>query len=193
MKTKKLLLIPALTIILLAGCGKQEAPQIDPEVKAAMEKMEAYSNGETPTDPEEKEKEPKEEPEENQDNSDASEAERLASYKMLIEASIMNNFKDSYSITSDQESKLITVNIWYDGLVQELTLAQLGKQENIDTWNNTKEIIRGLSEKFYDGRNSFDLPDYHVTINVLNNLNKENVLLMTLDNVVLYDVLEEKK
>lgn len=133
-----------------------------------------------------------EEQEETEEEFPLSETERLASYKAFAEASFIETFKDSYEVKADPETKILTVNVWFEGLVQELSLAQMGKQEYIDAWANSKEGVRNTSEKLYNARNNYNLPDYHVSINILNNLNKDNTLLSTYDSIIIYDALNEK-
>lgn len=165
---------------------KDDPPREEPKTETISELVEQPEEP-TPTEAPDPESEELSEPEKEEEP----ESERVAAYKAVIEASLKENFNNNYEVKVDEDAKIITINVWNDGIVQELAMAQQGEQKYIDDWNNLSEILRHTSETVYSSRNTFDLPDYHISLNLINNVNKENTLLTTLDNVIVYRALND--
>lgn len=120
----------------------------------------------------------------------APESELAYTYKSVLEMALNENFPDGNSVVVDNESKIITINLWSEGVVQELYLASQGDQEYIDAWKTAKEQFRQMCQNRHDDLGDYGISDYHVVLNIVNNLNKDNILFSCMDGAVLYDALE---
>lgn len=104
----------------------------------------------------------------------------------LIETTLKGNFENCDVSYKDG---IITINLWQDGLAAGAMLAQAGNDECLDSWNEVVENQKDLCLSIVDFVETFGITDIPVSINVLNDLNKENVLLSILNGVVIYNAL----
>ena len=112
----------------------------------------------------------------------------------LIESVLIQNFgEDNYNITCDRDNKIIYLNVWYDGIIAELTAIKLsGGDATDEDWmlmkksivNNAKSVCNFMAECGYE--------DYNLSFNVLNDMNHDNILLSVVNSTIIYDVLEEE-
>lgn len=112
----------------------------------------------------------------------------------LIESVLIQSFgEDNYNITCDRDNKIIYLNVWYDGIIAELTAIKLsGGDATDEDWmlmkksivNNAKSVCNFMAECGYE--------DYNLSFNVLNDMNHDNILLSVVNSTIIYDVLEEE-
>lgn len=103
---------------------------------------------------------------------------------VLIESVVKENF-ENYEIY--HENGMIILNVWDDGVAIGATLAAGGNQEYIDTWNDLVENQKELCLSICEFVDTLGLDETMVMVSVLNDGNKENVLLSIAEGVVIYD------
>lgn len=87
----------------------------------------------------------------------------------------LSGFGDDCEISA--EEYLYTVNVWQDGLATTAFLAAAGDAEALEAWNSVADVTRSASESLQLLLEQSGYGDYMVVINVLNDENKDNVLL----------------
>lgn len=111
-------------------------------------------------------------------------------YISLVTPILKENFKDKYELSYDETG--ITVNVWNDNIGTAAALAKTtGNKELMDSWNTMKNNIQYMSESFTESAETIGLNDTMIMVNVLNDLNKENVLLSYINGVCVYDALKD--
>ena len=66
-------------------------------------------------------------------------------------------------------------------------LAASGNEECLESWQELIDSQKSFCKSIYELVVAMNLPDVSVSVNILNDTNTENVLLTTLNGVVLYD------
>lgn len=102
----------------------------------------------------------------------------------LIESILKENF-DNYSIS--HEDSIITINVWDDGIALGALLAANGNEEFKASWAEMAENQKFFCESISDFVDTIGLDDVVVVVNVLNDGNKDNVLLSVMEGVIIYD------
>ncbi len=102
----------------------------------------------------------------------------------LIESVLKENF-ENYTISHDDS--IITVNVWEDGIAMGAVLAAAGNEQYKTSWDELVENQKGLCKSMCDFVDTLGLDDVMVMVNVLNDGNKDNVLLSIAEGIVIYD------
>lgn len=150
------------------------APVADNEIVETLEPEE-------PTAPEEEaqlaeEEEPTEE--------EPASVEVIAS---LIEMTA-KQYYDNCNVTYDDES--ITLNLWVDGLADAAAaVALLGEGADNPNWVNMKNQFIKLSQSMQNLGSQLGRDDVSVIVQILNDQNRDNVLLSFYNGTVIYDCL----
>lgn len=107
----------------------------------------------------------------------------------IIELSIADTF-DYHKIEGDETG--ITVTVATNGLVQDMTIAKYsGNGEINQDWVVAREALVSLSDTIYDSAVEFGMDDPVITLNVLNDQNHDNVILMVMNGIVVYDAMAD--
>lgn len=109
----------------------------------------------------------------------------------LYEITLSNNFTDDgqgYKI--EQDDNIIMIYVWSDGITNEALRARYNDEYKA-AWDNMVDSFKGSSESFQNVLDENGHSDVSSAINVLNDKNKDNVLLSVLDGVVLYDAVND--
>lgn len=102
-----------------------------------------------------------------------------------LSLTLQENFPNS-DVTYDNSS--ITMNVWDDNIAAGALLAQQGNEELQQSWNEMRGNLRQMCESTKDTISDAGYPDVTVTLNLLNDMNQDNILLTIVDGVVTYDV-----
>ncbi len=94
-------------------------------------------------------------------------------YKTSLDASYLDK-NIEYSIK--QEDNLVTISVWSNGLTQEAMMAMLNEEYKKD-WNYMVDSLTGTQKIFQNIMNENGHTDTLVAIGVLNDINKDNLLL----------------
>lgn len=105
----------------------------------------------------------------------------------LLESVIKENF-ENYEIY--HEDGIIILNLWEPGIAVCATLAAEGNAENLAAWNDFIENQKEFCLTLCDFVETLGLDETMVMVNVLNDLNKENVLLSIAQGVVISNCVE---
>lgn len=90
------------------------------------------------------------------------------------------------------EDKTIIVSIWNDGIAESiLTLKNIGADETNETWVKFKESFTNLEKKMEDVCKSNGRDDITIILNIVNDVNKDNSLMIISNGTVIYDVMNE--
>ena len=105
-------------------------------------------------------------------------------YKTSLDASYLDK-NIEYSIK--QEDNLVTISVWSNGLTQEAMMAMLNEEYKKD-WNYMVDSLTGTQKIFQNIMNENGHTDTLVAIGVLNDINKDNLLLYISLGMTLYDI-----
>lgn len=91
-------------------------------------------------------------------------------------------YKGVAKIEYRKDENCINITPEDKNFMNALVCAQAGEKEYFDSWNRIKEDLRQISGK---------LEDKELSINIINNVNKDNIILIIQDGCVVYDCLQE--
>ncbi len=104
----------------------------------------------------------------------------------MIDALMASQYPGNYKLTSDDTG--ITINLWENGIIQLVTLAKQGDKASKASWDDLVSSIKKMTlETKESALKKYGYNDKYIMVNVLNNLNKDNTLLVVTDGVVFYD------
>lgn len=109
--------------------------------------------------------------------------------KMLVAASeiiLKQNFGDDYNISYDAAAKMVTINVWKDGIAAGAMGVQAGTVSKSD-WTTMVNGVQSMAKSVYG---NFEPYGVSVNVNVLNDINKDNTLLSFLNGVKFYDAVD---
>ena len=106
----------------------------------------------------------------------------IAATKDILSDSFGENYKIDVS-----DNSLITISIWADGIAYASVYAMDDKGYR-DDWNSLLNSLQGMCKMVYE---VYEPYGYSVAVNVLNDLNKENVLISYMNGVLIYDTVTE--
>lgn len=183
---------------LLLNGSEEEILKVNVEQSKIIEKqekeIESYKEEEVKAkkleeEKEEKKKEAKKEEKTEKKKESTSKPKKKSIKKTSKETNIdiqLENMRESYKESSDIDydkgTKTIRIIPKQASFMIEANAAYNGDQEALNKWNEVVELHRQLSKKF----------DKEIILGIVNNLNKENYLLMVQDGVVLYDFVNNK-
>lgn len=103
----------------------------------------------------------------------------------VLRQSYKNSFGDNFSI--ETENNIMTMKLWGDGVATNAMFAAMGDKENLDTWNTLVESVTKASMQTQQDLNNNGHSDVAFVMEVVNDINKENVLLVVTNGIVMYD------
>lgn len=106
----------------------------------------------------------------------------------LIKTAVGDNFKN-FEIY--HENNIITINIWEDGIAFGASLVASGNVENAKAWDDLVENQKEFCKSICDFVDTLGLDDVMVMVNVLNDGNRDNVLLSVAEGVVVYNCVND--
>lgn len=105
-----------------------------------------------------------------------------------IKQVLSENFK-GYEVSYDDTG--ITINLWQDGISAGATFANSMNGEYLKTWNNMVDNFVTMAENTRTYLDTLGLSDIVLSINILNDQNKENILVMIINDVLVYDAVND--
>lgn len=84
-----------------------------------------------------------------------------------------------------------TVNLWNDGLAMNATLAKAGNEDALEVWEELRETATDLSVSLYNLMEANGHGNETAMVNILNDIDKEKVLLSAYMGFVSYDYVTE--
>ena len=103
----------------------------------------------------------------------------------LLRLSMKDSF-ENYEVVND--GKAIFINVWDEGLSLNMGLATLNGEEYKEEWDNMVESMKEMCSMAYSVVNEdMGLSNVPVTLNLLNDMNKDLTLLSITNGVVFYD------
>lgn len=107
----------------------------------------------------------------------------------ILRVTLADNFgKDSYTLEYDDKS--VTINVWQDGIAEGSVYAAAGDSTAKAAWEFMIEGQKLLCNSVVEQIQAAGAQDYHVMINVLNDLDHSRTLLSILDGTVVYDTVD---
>jgi hypothetical protein len=103
----------------------------------------------------------------------------------IAETFFSGNF-ENYAVEYDETG--FTASIWADGIAAAAMLARQGDENVLKEWEYLKTQTINLSNSTKEYFKNVGWPDMVVAINLLNDNNLDKILLMVIDGVVVYDV-----
>lgn len=120
-------------------------------------------------------------------------SEDMQSFIDLLSSEIAPNYDGEGSeckFVFDEETQSVMMNISGDGVTRDVMNIVNGNADIAD-WDTFKQNHITLCNSFVELAKTMDYGDIHCVVNVLNDVNKDNILLMIMDGVVVYDVVNE--
>ena len=99
----------------------------------------------------------------------------------ILKENMQNGFGDNCNVEYNEELDSYVVSAWNDGLAE---YAMFG--EDLTEWNNLIDSLKSTSESLLTSIRQLD-PDANITLNVLNDLNTDNVILTVYNGAVVYN------
>ncbi|MDD2955815.1 MAG: hypothetical protein PHD67_05805 [Oscillospiraceae bacterium] len=109
---------------------------------------------------------------------------------MLPIDNILSSSFDDYTLEYDETG--VTINVASEGIAAEIyALMENGSAEGLQGWETMKTNMADMSDSIVEYLETMGYSDMLVTVNVLNDQNRDNVLLCLTNGEVLYDVLAQ--
>lgn len=107
----------------------------------------------------------------------------------LISPLLEENYGGNYNIEGDETG--ISIDVWEEGITAGAMYAAAGDKENLAGWKELKKGTGAFASATYDTvKQLTGNENISVAVNVLNDTNKDNVLLIYINGVCVYDCLE---
>lgn len=106
----------------------------------------------------------------------------------LVENVIKESF-ENYTITHNES--IITINVWEYGIATAVDKAANGDMSCQETWAILVESFENSCSSTYRLMQDMGISDVAVSLNLLNDINKENTLLSTINGIVIYNCLSD--
>lgn len=191
MKKVLTLTLAGIMVSLLVACGPSNDNQTNPAADPTVEVTATAPAEPTPTPvPQAQEVEPSAEITDAPEASDAQSAIiSLDDLCATIESILADGGYSGVDVTHEEAA--ISVNVWLNGLCMEMTIAQeSGNDSYQETWGSIRANFVSLSESIGELVDTVGHTDVHVTVNILNDLNRDKVLLSVFDGIVIFDVMD---
>jgi hypothetical protein len=108
----------------------------------------------------------------------------------MVEANISAAADGNYTMSDDSNG--VVINLWQDGLALNAAAAQNGYEQNKESWDGIVDTMKQLSASIQTNvLDAYGYSNRSVTINVLNEINMELVLLSVRSGEVIYNVADE--
>lgn len=105
----------------------------------------------------------------------------------LIKPVLENGFGEKYELDLNTEKHTLNIKIWGDDITPSAMKARDGDQDMLASWNDMVDGILTLSQSIQTLIDENCDEDYSSMLLLMNEINKENVLLVTSGSTVLYD------
>ena len=103
---------------------------------------------------------------------------------------LMSESFEGYEVSYDDTG--ITINIWQDGIAAGATFADSVKGEYLQSWNTMVDNFVSMAESTRTYLDTLGLNDIVLSINILNDQNKENILVMIVNDILVFDVVNDE-
>ncbi len=113
----------------------------------------------------------------------------IDSFIKAISPSIEKIFGDKYSFSRDNEQNTLILSLWTDGLASQFMSASNGNLDAVKSYLSIKDSVQTTCKSYYDALQLYS-EGTHFELLVLNDINKDNILLGIMDGVCFYDVLD---
>lgn len=110
----------------------------------------------------------------------------LSDTMSAVDSILASNY-GSGNYTMDYDSTGVVINVWEDGVAQGVVYAASGDETYKSMWDDIVYGIKDLSTSVEDAIAECGYEDMYVCINIVNDQNKDNVLLSVVSGVVIYD------
>lgn len=97
---------------------------------------------------------------------------------------------EGYEVSYDDTG--ITISLWQDGIAAGATFANSIKGEYLQNWNTMVDSFLSMAENTRTYLDTLGLNDIILSINILNDQNKENILVMIVDDILVFDAVNDK-
>ena len=114
--------------------------------------------------------------------------ERYAIYIAAVRLILEKNYGDNLSFNDNEDA--IIINIWNNGVTLG-ALAAIGADDSArDSWQGMSASIQHLSQSLYNSAVNYGI-DKPIMVNVLNDANKDRILLSYVNGVLVYDIVQD--
>ena len=103
---------------------------------------------------------------------------------------LMSESFEGYEVSYDDTG--ITINIWQDGIAAGATFADSVKGEYLQSWNTMVDNFVSMAENTRTYLDTLGLNDIVLSINILNDQNKENILVMIVNDILVFDAVNNE-
>ena len=104
---------------------------------------------------------------------------------MLMGMSLMESYGSNYDLNVD--GNIISISVWNDGVAAGAFLAANGETELLNAWNTMAQNILTMANNMQALLDTNDYGTYQVSISVVNDLNRDNTMLVATRGAIVYD------
>lgn len=105
-----------------------------------------------------------------------------------LEGILSKNFAN---VDIEYNENMITVRLWQTGVAEAASIATAGNESYLISWNSFVESQKELCLTIYNNNVDIGLTGISVTVNWLNDLDTEKVLLSIVNGEVIYNAVAE--
>lgn len=98
-----------------------------------------------------------------------------------------------YNYTIDDSDKALTIVLWSSGITSIAKQAYNGDTAALSDWNKVKDSILGIIHTVENDFILCDIKDVSITVMLVNEDNHDRTLLVYKDNVIVYDIVNDKE
>lgn len=111
-----------------------------------------------------------------------------ADMKAILESAMAAGFGENCSVYLD--GVIFTASAWQDGMAMTALLAQGGNAEAAIAWDQVRTSTVAASKSLQEMLNNNGFSDYLAVVNILNDANRDNILLCVMAGMVVTDAAE---
>ena len=110
----------------------------------------------------------------------------------ILSLSLSQNFGEG-NYTLEYDDTTVTLNLWGDNVSIGAAFAANGDKSSKELWDTLVESHKDMCNNIMEEIKSCGIENYSVKVNLLNDLNKQEVLLTILNGEVVYDAVSSGK
>ena len=114
--------------------------------------------------------------------------EALAAILAAMEEKLKDSYGPNYTLTHDDSA--VQIGVWRDGVADAAVYAHNGDESYLSRWRTLVSTIQSLSSTLSDTLNTAGIENRQVILSVVNDQNRDNVLLTVTDGQVTYNWVE---
>ncbi|MBR5970331.1 MAG: hypothetical protein IK016_08315 [Lachnospiraceae bacterium] len=112
----------------------------------------------------------------------------MRDFLAIIEPEVRETFGNN--VTVERSDMRIVISFWVDNLITDLSQAQVD-DSTMNLWISTKEKADALCTTYYNQLAGFNISNAHITVNLLNERDRDKIILSYEDGRLVHDGLPD--